>query len=765
MNNLEKYTDHLMEQKPVNFEMLREPASESTFDLIKAILRRWHIVLLVFFVMCATGLAAIWFLIEPLYNVTGAIRVAPILRNIITGEAETGEISNYQMFMQTQAEMLASEPVLQRVADDLVDKHLFFFEDEPTDVVTKVKKKLELIEAKPDAVTKLKQAISAGVIRVAPGRRSELLKVSMTSANPGEAKQIVDAFISAYMAVEVSNSAQGLDHQLNVLEDERTVLAKKLQSQHAGIRQLAEEYGTTDLISRQDMQLRRVISLLSELTRIEANRINLEAQVQFLEQTKEQAITPESLLRMRNEHINSDPMVEELTRNIVQLERDLIIAGQTFTPDNPNLQQRQELLDAFDAHLEEKRQEITDNFNESASEEIEKARAERMHNTQIELEQNKVHEKRLRDVLAKEDTYVIELGRKQLNIEDLQFQQNLDQEIYDTVRRRVRDLEMERKLPARVSIAYNADVSSVQDKRAKYSAALLFGALFCGMALAFLRDKTDQRLQTPEDVTKRIDIRIIGTTTSSHRIKPALLPAQMAGDYQTIRANLGLFNHGGMPKKLVITSPGMREGKTTFAINLATSIAESGKKVLLIDGDLRKPDIAFMLNLPQGTKGLQALFSGIEFDQAVYCIPSTGLNVLASHSSNDSNAYELIASPLMAQYVNKLSQNYDHIIIDTPPVLAFPDTLLWAQITDAVILTSFAGQTTTPELREAKQRLTQINVRVLGAVLSNVRVDHSYYHYNYYAQNIRSKKNRKRANTRLLLPPGAKKGNSENPDS
>ena len=765
MNNLEKYTDHLMEQKPVNFEMLREPASESTFDLIKAILRRWHIVLLVFFVMCATGLAAIWFLIEPLYNVTGAIRVAPILRNIITGEAETGEISNYQMFMQTQAEMLASEPVLQRVADDLVDKHLFFFEDEPTDVVTKVKKKLELIEAKPDAVTKLKQAISAGVIRVAPGRRSELLKVSMTSANPGEAKQIVDAFISAYMAVEVSNSAQGLDHQLNVLEDERTVLAKKLQSQHAGIRQLAEEYGTTDLISRQDMQLRRVISLLSELTRIEANRINLEAQVQFLEQTKEQAITPESLLRMRNEHINSDPMVEELTRNIVQLERDLIIAGQTFTPDNPNLQQRQELLDAFDAHLEEKRQEITDNFNESASEEIEKARAERMHNTQIELEQNKVHEKRLRDVLAKEDTYVIELGRKQLNIEDLQFQQNLDQEIYDTVRRRVRDLEMERKLPARVSIAYNADVSSVQDKRAKYSAALLFGALFCGMALAFLRDKTDQRLQTPEDVTKRIDIRVIGTTTSSHSIKPALLPAQMAGDYQTIRANLGLFNHGGMPKKLVITSPGMREGKTTFAINLATSIAESGKKVLLIDGDLRKPDIAFMLNLPQGTKGLQALFSGIEFDQAVYCIPSTGLNVLASHSSNDSNAYELIASPLMAQYVNKLSQNYDHIIIDTPPVLAFPDTLLWAQITDAVILTSFAGQTTTPELREAKQRLTQINVRVLGAVLSNVRVDHSYYHYNYYAQNIRSKKNRKRANTRLLLPPGAKKGNSENPDS
>jgi capsular exopolysaccharide synthesis family protein len=272
---------------------------------------------------------------------------------------------------------------------------------------------------------------------------------------------------------------------------------------------------------------------------------------------------------------------------------------------------------------------------------------------------------------------------------------------------------------------------------------------------AIVRNKVDLSLYTPEDVTKRIGIRIIGTTTSPQTIKQALLSKQMAEDYQTIRANLGLLDGGGMPEKLVVTSPGMRDGKTTFAINLATSLSKSGKKVLLIDGDLRKPDIGRLLNIPRDSRYLQDVLSGNNPEQAVYATPSAGLHVLAANSHSSTDPYELLASPQAANSINNISKGYDHVIIDSPPVLAFPDALLWAKTAGAAVLTGFAGHTTAPDLKDAKERLAEIGVRILGTVLINVPVSHSYYRYgyDYYAQEGHAARSAKNAVKRPLLLP------------
>jgi len=767
MEPIESYQEPHITKNPDPFEGSQQQAEQTNPSLLLPILRRWYIVLVTFVLICAAAIPAIWYFIKPVHTVTGAIRVAPILTSIVSGERDLGEISDYERFMYTQAVMLTSNQVIQRVADNLTEKNLSFFENYRPDPATRIKQHLKGTRISREPAAILKRAIIDGLIEAAPDRRTELIRVSMNGTNTDEARQIVDAFIRAYMAVEVSESNQDEQDKLTVLRDEQKVLAEKLQRQRDTIQQLAQEYGTTTLGGRQEMMLQRVSSLLSALTELEARRISLEARVELLKHIEEPAIAPEELIQMRDEHINSDASVQYLTKSITELEQGLIVAEQMLTEANPALKQKQQLLDAMKARLEEKRLQAAEEFNKMVADEAGKIDRQKLLSAQAELQQVKAYEQRLRSVLDQQDTDTIELGRKQLKIQDLQDQTGLTKEMYDRIGRRIQELEMERKRPARISVAYNAELASTSDKRIKYTAAVLFAAMAAGAALALLRARTDHYLYTPEDIVKHVGSRIIGTTTRSDGVKTSLLPKQLLGDYQTICANLGLFSTDGVPDKFVVTSPGPREGKTTLAINLATSLVRAGKKVLLIDGDLRKPDIRRLLNLPGHSRGLQELIFGRSFDEVVLHGPLENFDVLTADSRNLADAFKLLSLRRTAECLNDLADRYDHIIIDSPPALAFPDALMWARIAGAVVLTGFAGQTDAPDLKETISRFNQIKVKVLGTVLNNVRLDYSYnrYGYGYYARHVSSKNHKGKRHTRTaLLPTFQQENDSAKPD-
>jgi polysaccharide biosynthesis transport protein len=753
MDELTKYDGGMLTPVPeiLPMQQMHQPAETSIMDmLIPLLLRRWRIIVTVFLTMCGVGLAVIWLGIKPRYEVTGAIRVAPILANILTGAQDKGEISNYQSFMNTQARIIVSPQIIQRVADDLYDKNLSLFKIPSSN---KVDNKLNNATGKADYADILKQATNNKTIAVAPAHQTELIEITMVTSKPKEAKIIVDSFIRSYMSVEGMKSTQDDDQMLSVLEDKRRVLTDKLATQREEIGRLAQEYGTVSLDGRQKMMLDRVSSLLTELTKVESQRINSEATIKVLEQGQVPGL-PEEMLSKRNERINTDPSFQEIVRNIVRQEQELLSARQIMTPENPLLKQREEFVEAFKKRLEERRKEIIKDFESQVVEEANSIAKNELRNLRARHEEAVAYETLLREKLAKEDADTIEIGRKQLKIQDMQYQLELDKGIYDTVMRRIQELEMERKQPARVSVAYPADIVNILDKRIKFSMGLVFLSLVSAMGLALIKDKADPSLQSPDDIAKRIGIRIIGTTTRSDTIEKAMLPRQLTEDYQTIRANLGLLEEGGLPKKLVVTSAGIRDGKTTFSVNLATSLSRSGRKVLLIDADLRKPDIGRLLNVPRDMRRLMDVLAGNISEDSAITIVSPGLHVLVSDSQNVVDPYELLVLPSTASLINKLAQKYDHVIIDTPPVLAFPDALILAKIAGSVILASFAGHTSGTDLKETKDRLAQINVRILGTVMGNVHLEHTYYRYgyHYYAQGGRQGGNsRKNSKNSFLL--------------
>jgi uncharacterized protein involved in exopolysaccharide biosynthesis len=188
-----------------------------------------------------------WYLVKRIYEVVGAIMVAPVDEIVLRDSDDKGRVTEYQSFLYTQAEMITSTRVVQRVADDLAGKNLKFFENYGSGLFAQSRRKSVDGAVVDGPAEVLKQAIRNGVIRAAAVEKTDLIKVIMRGTNPEEARQIVDSFISSYMAVEVAASAMRDDQGLRLLEDERKMLAMKLKGSREKISQLSLEYDTVTL--------------------------------------------------------------------------------------------------------------------------------------------------------------------------------------------------------------------------------------------------------------------------------------------------------------------------------------------------------------------------------------------------------------------------------------------------------------------------------------------------------------------------------------
>jgi len=248
--------------------------------------------------------------------------------------------------------------------------------------------------------------------------------------------------------------------------------------------------------------------------------------------------------------------------------------------------------------------------------------------------------------------------------------------------------------------------------------------LLVGVGLAVARVRLDRTVKDPEEVALATGAPVIGTVLRDEVLEKRHTVEKngtnrTAEDYRQLRTNLQFLNVDRPPKVIMITSAIPSEGKTTAVVNLGLALADAGRRVTIIEADLRKPKVTRYLGMVGGA-GLTNILAGTaDVDEVVQKYGSGDLRVIAA-GPIPPNPGELLASSHMATLVDKLRGESDFVLVDAPPLLPVADSSGLAVIMDGVLLSVRYGSTTKDQLRQAALNLDRVGAKTLGVILNIV---------------------------------------------
>ncbi|MGY3552252.1 polysaccharide biosynthesis tyrosine autokinase [Williamsia sp. R60] len=277
----------------------------------------------------------------------------------------------------------------------------------------------------------------------------------------------------------------------------------------------------------------------------------------------------------------------------------------------------------------------------------------------------------------------------------------------------------------------------ISPKTERNTALGLVIGLLAGLAVVFGRDRYNNKVRNEEELAEVTDAPVLAAVPSDELLKKQGLidfgsGATLAAEaYRKLRTNLSFTSVDNPSRRIVVTSALAAEGKTTTAMNLAAALAETGKRVVLVDADLRRPQVYHRTG-GMGDIGLTNYLKG-DGSMADLLQPSevSGLQILAS-GPQPPNPAELLGSKKAGQGIENLSAMFDYVIIDSPPLLPVTDAAVLAQWADGVVLVARANQSRIPDVAACIEQLEAVQAKLIGVVLTDVPTRGGAYKYGYY---------------------------------
>jgi capsular exopolysaccharide synthesis family protein len=260
-------------------------------------------------------------------------------------------------------------------------------------------------------------------------------------------------------------------------------------------------------------------------------------------------------------------------------------------------------------------------------------------------------------------------------------------------------------------------------------------SIFAGIAIAFLVERLDNGFRTAEQIERLVGLPTLGLVPAiAGEDSPQDLivkrpTSQYSEAVRTIRTALRYSDIDHPPKIVLVTSSLPSEGKTVLAASLARSVARSGGKSLLVDCDLRRPNVARLLNVPAEPGILDMFAENSSLDKIIKVDEPSGMHFVPAKSGTP-NPQDLLGSQLMRSFLEEMSSRYDLIVLDAPPVLAVSDAIILSHFADTTLFLVRWEKTTRPVMMGAVKALQASGGHVAGVVLSRVNARrHSAYGY------------------------------------
>ena len=660
--------------------------------------RKWMILITLLSVIALTVLGTLaWQLYAPLFTAEALIEVNP------PKATPWGDPTMYpQEIMDRQAMQLARLIEREVVMEDAAkNKDLIRTEWFAKDPAT--------------APRRLTQEIA-----VTPLAKTNLIRISMTGLAPRELAEIVNAVADAGVR-EVTNSKQtDRRDDSKKLGDELTNLGQKLDQNRRERGTLTSDATVTNLTSRRDSLAIQMSTLVPELTKLTVAQAAADEALRLITKQKE---TP-GLLENSPEVMGAMEMDQTL--------RSLELAESSWTTELDDARRRfgekHLAVMKLKGRLDSVRRQISDRHTEQVKIQVDgmvRMREDQLNAITAQLV-------KIRSEYQSADSVARDLATRLAKVEQLDV---LIKDLEEQIRRlQARNIELllltSSDPPIRLRSSARIPTERSHPRWALMMPLGVMLGLIVGLGLSFALELTDTSVKSPSDVSRRLDLPLLGMVPHLEdmdeeiedlRLAYSTAPNSLVSEaFRQIRTCLLFSGPASTRRSLLVASPLPEDGRTSVAMNLAAAMAQGGRKVLVVDANFRQPMIHKLFpNCP--ASGLSSALVGQgKWSEMVHNV-MPNLSVMAT-GPLPPNPSELLGSEPMRQIIAEMTAEYDQVIFDSAPALVVSDSAILSTLVDGVVLTVRAGVNTYGIVLRTRDMLNRVGAHVLGVVLNGIRI-------------------------------------------